>query len=90
MTDASDAAAELEKRIAELEKRLERMSGGRDQETAYWAILESILPADARRHLRTAGREQLLAARSMLDAWIARMDKPNDDRATRRETITVE
>ncbi|MDQ3879493.1 MAG: hypothetical protein M3295_00180 [Chloroflexota bacterium] len=90
MTDAPESADELEQRIAELEKRLERMSGGREQETAYWAILESILPADARRHLRSAGREQLLAARSMLDAWIARIDRPSDDQATRRETITVE
>ena len=87
---SSGATAELEARLAELEKRLERMSGGGGEETAYWAILESILPSDARRHLRAAGREQLLAARSILDAWISRMDRTGDEPAARRETIRVD
>ena len=87
-TTSSD---ELEQRIRELEQRLEQLSGGRaGEETAYWAVLESVIPSDARRHLRAAGKEQLLAARSILDAWIARMDRSSDDRPTRRETISVE
>ena len=95
-TDASGSAgaqhtADLEQRIRDLEQRLERLSGGRGgEETAYWAVLESVLPADARRHLRAAGREQLLAARSILDAWIGRMDPDPEDRTSRRETIPVE
>ena len=88
---SSESSAELEERIRDLEQRLEQLSGGRaGEETAYWAVLESVIPSDARRHLRAAGREQLLAARSILDAWIARMDRQTDDRPARRETITVE
>ena len=81
---------DLEERLAQLEERLQRVTGDRGEQTAYWAVLESILPADARKHLRTAGREQLLAARSILDAWIARMDRDQDDRSRRRESIPVE
>ncbi len=88
---AGGSNPELEQRIRDLEQRLEQLSGGRTgEETAYCAVLESVEPADARRHLRAAGREQLLAARSILDAWIARMDRQADDRPPRRETITVE
>ncbi len=83
-------ARELEQRLAQLEQRLERLTGDRGEQTAYWAVLESILPADARKHLRTAGREQLLAARSILDAWIARMDNDSQERSRRRESIPVE
>ncbi|MFN2483828.1 MAG: hypothetical protein ABR509_02675 [Candidatus Limnocylindria bacterium] len=86
----SGATAELEARLADLERRLERTSRGGGEQTAYWAILESILPSDARRHLRAAGREQLLAARSILDAWIARMDRSADEPPARRETIRVD
>jgi len=102
--DASTWSAELEQRIRELEQRLEQVgaggggggggagagAGGAGAETAYWAVLESVIPSEARRHLRAAGREQLLAARAMLDAWIARMDRQSDDRPSRHETITVE
>ena len=90
MDDDRSKRDELERRLAELEERLARLSGDRGEQTAYWAILESILPADARRHLRAAGREQLLAARSMIDAWIARMDREREDRGTPRETIRVD
>ncbi len=85
----------LEERLARLEEKLDRLAEGqgdqgRGAQTAYWAIVESILPADARQHLRAASREQLLAARSMIDAWVKRMDTDQDDRAPRRETIPVD
>ena len=80
----------LEERLARLEEKLDRLAEGRGEQTAYWAILETILPADARRHLRAASREQLLAARSMLDSWVKRMDADQDEAAPRRETIPLD
>lgn len=83
-------ARNLEERLARLEEKLDRLAEGRGEQTAYWAILETILPADARRHLRAASREQLLAARSMLDSWVKRMDADKDESAPRRETIPLD
>jgi BMFP domain-containing protein YqiC len=84
--------AELEQRIAELERRLGRYEGRSGPETAFWAIMHRIFPEDARRHMKVATREQLMAARSYLDRWIARLEESADgDRdAERRETIEVE
>ena len=91
MTQTSESVTrELEQRLADLERRLEQTSPNRGMQTAYWAIIESVLPGDARKHLRAAGREQLLAARSILDAWIARMDREPDEASPRRESIPVE
>ncbi len=86
------ASPTLEERLARLEEKLDRLAQGRpEQSTAYWAIVESVLPSDARRHLRAAGREQLLAARSIIDNWVKRMDAGQDEPSReRRETIRVE
>ena len=85
----------LEERLARLEEKLDRLAEargdqGRGEQTAYWAILESILPADARRHFRNASREQLLAARSMLDAWVKRMESGENEASSPRETIPLD
>jgi hypothetical protein len=40
--------------------------------------------------LRTARKEQLLAARAMLDHWIARIDRAPEERIRRRESIKLE
>jgi hypothetical protein len=86
---------ELEQRIADLERRLARTEGaggGRSGiETAFWALMHNLFPDEARKHLKAAGREQLLAARVYLDHWIARMDdRQGDEPARRHETIEVE
>jgi hypothetical protein len=82
--------AELEERIAELERRLRRGESREGMETAFWAVMHSVFPDETRRHMKAAGREQLLAARSYLDHWIAKLaDKPAVEAAT-RETIEVE
>jgi hypothetical protein len=90
-----DRTAELEARVAELEQRLEsrrgRQLGGRSgMEAAFWAVMHQVFPDEARRHLKAAGREQLLAARVYLDSWIARLDKPSGAERERRETIEIE
>ena len=76
--DDQDRAA-LEARIARLEEHSQRPKSRSAAETAFWAVMHNVLPQDARRHLRTAGREQLLAARVYLDTWIRRLDEPGAD-----------
>jgi hypothetical protein len=66
--------ATLEGRIAQLEQHHRRTYSRSVAETAFWAVMHNIFPEDARRHLKAAGREQLLAARVYLDSWIRRLD----------------
>jgi hypothetical protein len=81
---------ELEERIADLERRLRRGESRESMETAFWAVMRNVFPEETRRHMKAAGREQLLAARSYLDHWISKMeDKPAAETPT-RETIEVE
>ena len=51
-----------------------------------------IFPEDARKHLKVATREQLMAARVYLDRWIARLDEQEAARAESRphEKIDIE
>ena len=98
MTDQPppDRAAELEQRIAELERRSSWRStvdeGRSGVETAFWAAVHSLFPEEARKHLKVAGREQLLAARVYLDKWIARLDEEEAAAAEGRphEKIEIE
>jgi uncharacterized small protein (DUF1192 family) len=98
MTDQppADRTAELEARIAELEKRTtwrSTMDEGRSgAETAFWAVVHTLFPEEARKHLKVAGREQLLAARVYLDRWIARLDAEPaaDDDGRQHEKIEIE
>ncbi len=80
----------LEQRIAELERRLRRSEPRESMETAFWAVMRNVFPDETRRHMKAAGREQLLAARSYLDHWISKMDEKHDTEAAPRETIEVE
>ena len=45
-------------------------------ESAFWAVMHAVFPEEARKHLRAATREQLIAARVYLDRWIERLDEP--------------
>ena len=86
MTDQPnpDRTAELERRIAELERRTPRamMEQGRSGlEEAFWAMTHSLFPEEARKHLKSATREQLLAARVYLDKWVARLDEQETETA---------
>jgi hypothetical protein len=85
----NDRNAELEARIADLERRVPRGDRRDSMETAFWAIMRNVFPSDTRTHMKKAGREQLLAARSYLDHWIAKMDAPDEAKPT-RESIEVE
>ncbi len=98
MTDQppGDRTADLEARIAELERRSSwrpSLDEGRSgMETAFWAMVRTLFPEDARKHLKAATREQLLAARVYLDRWIERLDRQEADEAAGRphERIEVE
>jgi hypothetical protein len=89
MDNASQA--DLEARITDLERRMPRGERRESVETAFWAIMRNIFPSETRSHMKAAGREQLLAARSYLDHWIAKMDtEPAEEKASTRESIEVE
>ncbi len=97
MTDEppTDRSADLEARIAELEQRSWRTSmdqGRSGIETAFWATVHTVFPQEARKHLKVAGREQLMAARVYLDKWIERLDEQeaNEEASASREKIDVE
>lgn len=98
MTDQAtrDRTAELEARLEALERRSLRAAvdqGRSGMETAFWAVVHNLFPDEARKHLKVAGREQLLAARVYLDRWIAKLDEQqaNDDSRERpHEKIEVE
>jgi hypothetical protein len=81
----------LEQRIAELEARLRRGERRDSIETAFWALMHNVFPDETRKHMKAAGREQLMAARSYLDHWIARLDDAGGEvAAAERENIEVE
>jgi hypothetical protein len=82
--------AELEARIADLEARLRRGEKRDSIETAFWALMHNVFPEETRKHMKAAGREQLMAARSYLDHWIGKMDDPRAAAQPEREQITVE
>lgn len=84
------STAELEARIAELEHSQRRGERRESMETAFWALMHNVFPEETRRHMKAAGREQLLAARSYLDHWIAKMDDRSAEEQPSRETIEVE
>jgi hypothetical protein len=81
---------EMEARIADLEARLRRGERRESIETAFWALMHNVFPEETRRHMKAAGREQLLAARSYLDHWIAKLDERQAADGQQRETIEVE
>jgi hypothetical protein len=97
MTDqqTSDRTVELERRIADLERRSWRttMDEGRSgMETAFWAMVHQLFPEEARKHLKASTREQLMAARVYLDRWIERLDEQQaaTDQPEKREQIEIE
>jgi hypothetical protein len=84
MTDSDTRLAELEVRISQLETQPNLRERGR-------GVMARIVPADASRHFRNAGREQLLGIRSIVDFWIRRIDESEEDRpGPRRESIEIE
>ena len=81
---------ELDQRSSTMERMLETMLD-RSRQAA-----EMVVPQQTRSHLRAAGRENLLAVRSLLDFWankLAESDGTDKDAATdqpARENIPID
>ena len=82
-------------RLSELEERLSRLEGAPGLRERGRTMLDRVMPPEASRHFRNAGREHLLGVRTIVDHWIRRIDAA-DARAPRtasdpdRETIEIE
>ncbi len=63
-----------EERIAELEDRMAGLEGSESLGERGRDMMRHVMPAEASRHFRNAGREQLLGFRSILDFWIRRIE----------------
>jgi hypothetical protein len=83
MTDANVRLAELEVRVNQLETEPSLRERGR-------GLMARVVPPEASRHFRNAGREQLLGVRSIVDYWIRRIDDSADKQGPRRESIEIE
>ena len=67
-----ESGAEL--RMAELERRLAQLEGETSLRERGRKVMDRVVPPEATRHFRNAGREQLLGIRSIVDHWINRID----------------
>lgn len=79
-----------DQRIAELEARLDKLEDRRTAVERSRSAMNSVVPGETRQHLRAAGREQLLAVRSLLDHWIGRLREESDKPDRTRENIEIE
>ena len=68
-------AQDMQARIAELEERLADLERRARGEKRVRGLIQELIPAEVRTHLKAARREQLMAARSFLDHWIERIDR---------------
>jgi DNA-binding transcriptional MerR regulator len=84
------SSGEREERLDELEERIEQLEERRSTVARSRSTMSSLVPPDARRHLRAAGREQLLAARSLLDHWIGRLRDEPEKSEKSRENIKID
>lgn len=63
-----------EARVAELEARIAALEGESSLRERGRRMMDRVVPPEASRHFRNAGREQLLGIRSIVDHWIHRID----------------
>lgn len=88
MADMTGSTMDMSARVAELEDRLRQLERRERPLGMMRSALRELLPAEVKDHLRAARKEQLLAARSFLDHWIERMDRPAT--TDERERISVD
>lgn len=67
-SDDVDRLASFEERLA----RIERSPGLRERGRG---LMARVIPTEASRHFRNAGREQLLGVRAIVDFWIDKIDE---------------
>lgn len=77
----------LEQRLDELDQRSTAMERAMDKAMdRSREAMNMLLPHQTRKHLRAAGREQLLAVRSLLDYWVDKMGEGTDSSASTNST----
>ena len=78
-------------RLADLERRLAELEGEPSLRERSRKMMDRVVPPEATRHFRNAGREQLLGIRSIVDHWINRIDdaetRSSDSKARQRIEI---
>ncbi len=80
-------------RVAELEARLARLEKGPRLRERGRSLMDKVMPPEASEHFRNAGREHLLGVRTIVDHWIARLDDADERAGSHsggRETIEIE
>jgi len=84
--DAPIAGETLEEKVRRLEDQVRDLH----RQEAFWpgSIMRRLLPAEARKHLRAAQRERLLAVRALIDEAIKRTEETPHLRRT--ETLRIE
>jgi len=82
-----DRMARLEQRLDELDRRSGAMERAMDKSRA---AVDTMIPSETRKHLKAAGREQLLAVRSLLDYWVERLEDKAEKADGGRENIPID
>ena len=79
-------------RVDDLERRLDMMEDRQGALERSRQVMKAVVPAETRRHMRAAWRENLLAVRSLLDSWIDRLADGSDDdtESHDRESIPID
>jgi hypothetical protein len=79
-------------RINDLERRLGLVEVRQGALERSREVMKVVVPAETRRHMRAAWRENLLAVRSLLDTWIDRLDDNPSDGSDEdgRESIPID
>lgn len=79
-------------RMEDLERRLDKVEDRQSALERSRAVMDALVPDDARVHMRAAWRENLLAWRSLLDHWITQLhDEPADEKTNKgREDIPID
>lgn len=82
-----DRLARLEQRLEDLDRRNSAMERAMDRSRA---AMDTMIPHETRKHLRAAGREQLLAVRSLIDFWVERLGEKTEKTDNGRENIPID
>jgi len=88
--DESGRGGGENERLLDLEQRIEHLETRRSAAERSRSAMNSMVPSETRQHLRAAGREQLLAVRSLLDHWIGRLRDEPDKPDKTRENIKID
>lgn len=88
MEPRRDAQPNLDERLRALEDRVRELQEREARRPR--ALLERMLPAEARQHIKAAQRERLLAMRAMVDAALKRTEENPAERPRRAESVRID